>query len=316
MSLYGKMIDLLDLAFEMQASAEGVSIQDIQEKYNVSRRTAERMKEALYNRFPQMEEVDTGERMKRWRLPSRTLNSFILISAEELAVFKTAINLLKRYSTKENAEVMKNLEIKIRNLIKPETRNRIAVDAEELMKAEELVCYPSSEISINPEILSKIRQAILSCHQIKIKYRYKFKTEISETTLIPYGFLYGQNDHFLVARHVHKHDAENNPRTYSLVNILEVEILPETFNADGFSLSDYAEESFGIWHEKPHKVVWKFSPKVADEVKNLVFHPKQKMTEEKDGSIKVKFEAGGIKEMEYYLAKYGDNVEVIKSEKL
>lgn len=188
MSLYGKMIDLVDLAFEMQASAEGISLQEIQEKYNVSRRTAERMKEALYNRFPQMEEVDTGERTKRWRIPSRTLNGFISISAEELAIFKTANNLLKQYSTKENAKTMADLEVKVRNLIKPEKRSRIAVDAEELMKAEGLVCFPGPKITIAPEILEKIRQAILSCHQIKIKYRYKFKSKISETVLIPYGF--------------------------------------------------------------------------------------------------------------------------------
>ena len=62
MSLYGKMIDLFDLDFEMQASAEGVSIQDIQNKYNISRRTAERMVEALQDYFRQTEEVDTGER--------------------------------------------------------------------------------------------------------------------------------------------------------------------------------------------------------------------------------------------------------------
>ena len=37
MSLYGKMMDLFDLSFEMQASAEGVSIQDIQNKYNCLR---------------------------------------------------------------------------------------------------------------------------------------------------------------------------------------------------------------------------------------------------------------------------------------
>ena len=40
------------------------------------------------------------------------------------------------------------------------------------------------------------------------------------------------------------------------------------------------------------------------------------MTEEKDGSITVQFQAGGIKEMEHYLAKYGDNVKIIKSEKI
>jgi predicted DNA-binding transcriptional regulator YafY len=315
MELYGKMMDLFDLAVAMQASAEGISLQEIQDKYKVSRRTAERMRDALMAYFRQMEEVDTGERTKRWCIPSRSLNSYISISAEELSVFKTAISLLRRYITNEYAKIMENVELKVRNFIKPEQRNRIIVDADELMQTEELVWYPRTKISISTEILNKIKQAILSCHQIKIKYRYKCRTDISETTLIPYGFLYGRDDHFLVARHVHKHDKENNLRTYSLPNILEVKILPEIFNLDGFSLRDYAEESFGIWHEKPHTVVWKFSAKVADEVKTIVFHPKQKMTENKDGSITVKFQAGGIKEMERYISRWGNDVKVIKPKK-
>lgn len=315
MDLYGKMLDLFNLAMKMQSSAEGVSLQEIQEQFDVSRRTAIRMRDALSNYFPQMEEVDTGERTKRWRIPSRSLNGFISLSAEELSVFKTATDLLQRYSTAENAKLLSTVELKIRNFIKPEHRNRISVDADELMQTEGLVCYPGPKITIAPEILEKIRQAILSCHQIKMKYRYKNKTTTSETTLIPYGFLYGQRDHFLVARHVKKHDNENNPRTYSLPNILSVEILPDTFNADGFSLSEYAAESFGSWHEPPFDVEWQFSANVADEVKHFVFHPKQEMRENADGSITVKFHAGGKKEMDWFLYTWGDDVKVIKPKK-
>lgn len=311
MSLYAKMMDLFDLAFAMQASAEGISMQEIQNKYNISRRTAERMLEALREYFPQMEEVYIGERTKRWRIPSRVLNAFISMSAEELAVLKTAIELLGRYSSKENVQIMENLEVKIRNLIKPEKRSSIIVDAEELMKSEGLVCYPGPKISLAPKILEKIREAILSCHQIKLKYRYKNRTTISETKLIPYGFLYGQRDHFLVARHTDKKD-DGKPRTYSLPNILSVEILPDTFDNDGFSLSKYAAESFGSWHEQPFDVEWLFSPNVADEVKHFIFHPNQTITENTDGSITVKFRAGGKKEMDWFLYTWGDNVKVIK----
>lgn len=71
MANYEKMYDLFDLAFAMQESSEGLSLEDIQRKYNVSRRTAERMRNALLNYFPQMEEVETGERTKRWRITQR-----------------------------------------------------------------------------------------------------------------------------------------------------------------------------------------------------------------------------------------------------
>ena len=106
MANYEKMYDLFDLALWMQETSEGLSLEDIEQKYNVSRRTAERMRNALMTYFPQMEEVATGERTKRWRITQRSLNSFISFSAEELAVFKTAIDNLKQSNLKEKAETL------------------------------------------------------------------------------------------------------------------------------------------------------------------------------------------------------------------
>ena len=52
MANYEKMYDLFDLAFAMQETSEGLSLEDIEQKYNVSRRTAERMRNALITYFP------------------------------------------------------------------------------------------------------------------------------------------------------------------------------------------------------------------------------------------------------------------------
>ena len=46
---YEKLEHLLDLALDMRLSRVGISIQDIQNKYSVSRRTAIRMKDLILN---------------------------------------------------------------------------------------------------------------------------------------------------------------------------------------------------------------------------------------------------------------------------
>lgn len=148
MANYEKMYDLFDLAFVMQESSVGLSLENIEQKYNVSRRTAERMRNALLNYFPQMEEVETGERTKRWRITQRSLNNFISFSAEELAVFKTAVDKLKQSNLKDKADILEKVEIKLRNLLKPEQKNKIEVDADELMKAEGLVLHPGPRINL------------------------------------------------------------------------------------------------------------------------------------------------------------------------
>ena len=51
---YEKTFDLLDLAIWMQSTREGVSLSDIMNRFQVSRRTAERMRDMILSRFPQV----------------------------------------------------------------------------------------------------------------------------------------------------------------------------------------------------------------------------------------------------------------------
>ena len=189
---YGKMLDLFDLAMKMQESSDGVSLADICRDFDVSQRTAERMRDALLRYFPQMEEVYTGEKRKRWRIPQRTLNSLIAFFPEEISALQTAISYLKQNSLDDKAALLAKVELKLKNLMKPEQKRRVEVDAEELIKAEGLVLRPGPKIKIDTQIIDTIRQAILSCHQVRLKYKSKMDGRIFDYNLIPYGFLYGQ----------------------------------------------------------------------------------------------------------------------------
>lgn len=51
---YTRVSDILDLLVFMAHATLGVSINDIENRYSVSRRTAERMRDSLLNIFPQI----------------------------------------------------------------------------------------------------------------------------------------------------------------------------------------------------------------------------------------------------------------------
>lgn len=309
---YSKLNDLLDLAFKMQENSDGVSINDIENAYKISRRTAERMRDALLRYFPQMEEVNTGERIKRWKIPQRALNSLISFSSDDLVVFKTAIDCLKKNSLIEQAEALKRIETKVRNIINPNIKRRIEVDAEELMRLEGLALRPRPVIKVDESIVSTIREAILSNHQIKIEYQNKNSGKISHNIVDPYGFLYGERNHYFLARHSDGYFG-NEIHTFILSNIKNVEIMPNTFVSDeNFSLEEYAKGSFGIYREEPFECEWLFDKEVAGEAKNFIFHPDQNITENADGSLTVKFKTGGMLEMSWHLNTWGDKVKVIQ----
>ena len=58
--------------------------------------------------------------------------------------------------------------------------------------------------------------------------------------------------------------------------------------------------------------MWRFSPAAAPTAREFEFHPKQEMTELEDGGLLVSFEASGLVEMAWHLAKWGAEVEVVE----
>jgi predicted DNA-binding transcriptional regulator YafY len=79
-----------------------------------------------------------------------------------------------------------------------------------------------------------------------------------------------------------------------------------------FNLKEYAKRSFGVFQEEPYNVTWRFSSAVADAVHEHHFHPSQKIEEQPDGSLIVRFKAGGWKEMCWYLMTWEGQAEIIE----
>lgn len=310
---YEKLDTILRVAFDMQSRADGLSLDDIQRNYSdspLSRRTAERIRDAIMRVFPQAEEVDSGEPRKRWRIPAGSLTRLADISSDELTGLSTTVALLKRDNMPAQARSVERVISKIRAAMKPPVITRIDPDLEALTEAEGLAMHPGPHPKINVEIVEALRRAILAMRKVRLHYRYRGSGKKGFEIVRPYGFLYG-NRHYLVAWS--ENEYARNFRSFALSNIERAEILSEAFRRlKTFSLKKYAERSFGVFQEKPFYVVWKFSPEVAEDVREYVFHPSQKMEGQRDGSIVVRFRAGGLREMAWHLFTWGDHVKVIR----
>ena len=307
---YEKDERLLRLAIFLQADSLGRSLEDIMHEFEVSRRTAERMRDAIERVFPQLQEVESTDRLKRWKIPSRIMNSMLSLSSQELVATGTAIGLLRENNFPSEATALDEVLQKLKAMQAPNYLRRIEPDAEALMEAEGLAMRPGPKPRYNPTFSPIIREAILSFRKVRIYVRYRTTGKRGYRTVCPYGFLYG-NRHYLVA------DTENPSigtyRLFSLSDIENVALLDECFNRDeSFTLREFAENSFGVFQEEPFDVCWKFSPNVAREAKEHRFHPTQQFTELEDGSLLVRFKAGGRREMDWHLYMWGENVEVLE----
>src|SRR5512140_1345917 len=80
---------LLELARLLASTAEGLTLDEMAERLDVGRRTAERMRDAVREVFPQLEEVDDPP-TRRFRIPSGLDGLFQAPTAEELAALAGA----------------------------------------------------------------------------------------------------------------------------------------------------------------------------------------------------------------------------------
>lgn len=314
---YEKSETILRIALDMQGSALGLSLDDIQRNYAdkpLSRRTAERLRDAVERLFPQLEQANPGEVPKRWRLPGGTANGLAGVTADELADMATAVSVLRRENMPAQAASAELLISKMRALLKPPAMARIEPDLEALTEAEGLAMRPGPKPRINGEIVRSLREAIITRQKVRLHYVYRGSGKRGYETVHPYGFLYG-NRHYLVAWS--ESDRANDFRNFSLSNIEQVEPLGRTFSRKrSFLLTKYAERSFGVFQEEPFDVVWKFSPQAARDAKDFLFHPTQIMEPQSDGSLIARFRAGGLLEMSWHLMTWGEQVEVIQPKQL
>ena len=294
---YEKAETVLRVALDMQASALGLSLEELQRNYSdkpLSRRTAERLRDAVERLFPQIEQANPGEVPKRWRLPGGTVNGLASVTAAELADLGTAISLLRRENMDVQAENAERGIAKMRALVKRPAMNRIEPDLEALTEAEGLAMRPGPRPKINAEIVSALREAIITRRKVRLHYLYRGSGKRGYQVAHPYGFLYG-NRHYLVAWS--ESEEARDFRSFALSNIERVEPLDCNFTRKRrFSLREYAERSFGVFQEEPVDT--------------------QLMEEQADGSLVVRFRAGGLLEMAWHLVTWGSDVEIVRPRRL
>jgi predicted DNA-binding transcriptional regulator YafY len=86
---HDKATRLLDLARTLAGSSEGLTLDEMARAMGVGRRTAERMRDAVWAAFPQMEAIEDPP-TRRFRIPSGLDSLFQTPTAEELAALRTA----------------------------------------------------------------------------------------------------------------------------------------------------------------------------------------------------------------------------------
>lgn len=298
---YSRVSDILDLIIFMLSRFNGVSLNEIQERYNISRRTAERMRDAVLVSFSQVDEIETDDRCKRWGFTNYSLNELVTFSNEDIALLE---NLKKTCDNLSQAEI-ENIVIKMKALKHKFTK----IDDEKIeliLQSEGYAIRQTQNFKVDLAQVSVIRQAIKEKKKLQAEYHDKIRI------LEPLGLIYGEKVH-LIAREPQKGEGEYN---YVLHKLKNVKLTNETFDSKDFNLQEYSQKSFGVYFGEIYDVKLKFIPEAAEDVMNYNFHPTQKINLQDDGSVIVTFKASGDKHIMWNLFKWGNSVEILAPKEL
>ncbi|MCS6624792.1 WYL domain-containing protein [Roseibacterium beibuensis] len=302
---HDKAAMVLDLARRMAASAEGVTLGEIERDLDVGRRTAERLRDAVIGLFPQTEEVSDPPN-KRWRIRGGLSAFEQAPTTAELIELAKAAQALRASGEPGRAAALEGLERKLKSAMRSTTLNRLAPDLEALVRAETIAVQAGPRPSADEAVLAEIRQAILAGRPLGFIYS-RPGAEARSRSVAPCGVMFGRANYLVAA------DRESGRiQTFRLDRMSAVrgEEGVASPPAD-FDLQAFASQSFGIYQDEIEDVVLNVSPEGADEARAWRWHPTQSIEDRPDGGVVVRFRASGMRELAWHLFTWGDQVEII-----
>jgi predicted DNA-binding transcriptional regulator YafY len=314
--MFSKAETLLTLATMVAARHMGVTIDDVTERFEVSRRTAQRLLRALEHQFPDITTSDDEAGRRRWRMPSGALRELLTLTPEELAALDLALEALRRSGLTVEAEELANLKEKILALVPRSKVGRLTTDHEVLLEAQGLAARPGPRQRIDRAIAAIVAEAIKAPVLLDIDYVARHESGPRRRRVAPYGLLTGAR-RYLVAKPVD--DLSGRLRLYVFENIRAAALTKTSFGKEpGFNLQDFANRAFGVFQNEDEfgEVVWRFTPAAAERARSYEFHPTQTIEEQPDGSVLVRFTAAGHLEMAWHVYAWGDQLEVLAPERL
>ncbi|KYZ75535.1 hypothetical protein AXX12_12540 [Anaerosporomusa subterranea] len=279
-------------------SRNGMSVQDLQDEFEVGERTIRRdigdLKEAGYPIECKMGIYTINQKF--------SLRTLYLGDSEAVALLQT----IDAFNQKgfPFSPALGAVREKIVNCLSPQLRSVV----EQRLDVADIDLVQPCEVC--DKLFSKLEGAATAKRQVKIKYNAKTSSrEIFDRVVDPYGLVFKEKAWYLVA-FCH---TRNEIRLFRPDRISEIEVLETVFSIpEGFCLESFFENSWQIGQGDPVNVKIRFLPHIAQSAKLAKYHPLGKYTDMEDGSVLYEVTVKGLWEISRWALSFGPGVEVLE----
>lgn len=293
--------------FEQQAkNGRYPNARTLAEKYEISEKTARRNIIYLRDRLNAPLVFDHSHNGYFYHDQTFSLSE-ISLSAHDLATLLLARDLLKNIAGQTIASDVAAAAAKIASAME-----RHGADIENVDNTVSLRFVEHTRI--NDRVFKCLLQSCINRQPVAFSYASPARKEPTERTVDPYH-LYNYMGNWQLVGWCH---LRQNYRNFNLLRISAIRPLDRTFvMQNDFSPEHYFSSSFGIFKaRKTQQVTLRFTPEKARWVAGQIWHPHQKETLRKDGSLELTFPVAAYPELLMEILKHGAGVEVIRPTEL
>ena len=201
--------------------------------------------------------------------------------------------------------------VKLENSLPARLRDEIR----KVAGAVQINLEPSNPLAEHQDAYEQLVDAITARRGVRIDYQPPGGEEAFSTKLSPYQLLFSRRSWYVIGRS----SLHRARRTFNVGRIRSLELLEDTYEIPrNFSIERHLRNA---WHMIPEsgpdrKVVIRFSPMVAANVAEVVWHKTQKTSFQADGSLRFEVTVSGLWEISWWILGYGDQAEVLKPAEL
>jgi predicted DNA-binding transcriptional regulator YafY len=284
-----QVMRLLSIAWDLATVPQGLFLDDIALRHDVTRRTVERdlaALSALGQKFDSVPDEQSGRLRKR--LAEAAKLAGVNVSAAELAAARTAGRALAAIAA---GAVAATFDILLEKLEQAQPA-AVRVDAAALDAAQAVVHKAAPHPAGDAAILDILQVAILACAELRITYRKRGGEAARDYIAWPCGLLFGGRN-YLVWR-----GEDGAYRKFTLANISAAVPTGTHFTLDeDFSIEDFAARSIGVMNESAIDVLLRVAPLHAARLRDFCFHATQTIEPLLDGGLLIRFHAAGMDEI-------------------
>lgn len=279
------------------------SVQQMVLEYGVSKRTILRDIEFLRDRYDAPVEADRMRKGYYYTDPTFMIQN-VLMTEGDLFTISTVMPLMEQYKNTPLETSFRNIMAKIAEMLP----NHVSVDSSFLNSDISFISDPLPEIE--EVVFNSVFKSVKIKKVLKFNYRSVSSQEYKLRTFDSYHVLCQKGNWYVLG---YDHDVKET-RIYALSRMKDIEITGESFTIPkDFDLSKHVDLSFGIWNNTVPPVEYEllFSSSMSNYILEREWHAGQRMKQNKDGSVLLKFKSNQKEQIFSWVLGFGSAVTVL-----